>query len=40
MKKILATTALIALTANSAVAGECDTNHKITKGEILATQKA
>lgn len=40
MKKLLATTALIALASTSAFAGECGTHHKITKDEILAEQKA
>ena len=40
MKKLLATTALIALISTSAFAGECGMHHKITKGEILAAQKA
>ena len=40
MNKLLITTAIIALTATSAIAGECGTHHKITKQEILAAQKA
>jgi hypothetical protein len=40
MKNILITTALVALTATSAFAGECGTSHSITKAEILAAQKA
>lgn len=40
MNTLLATTALIALTATSAFAGECGTHHKITKDEIIAAQKA
>ncbi len=40
MNKLLATTTLIAMTATSAFAGECDTHHKITKDEIFAAQKA
>ncbi len=38
--KLIITTALIALTATSTFAGECGTQHKITKDEIVAAQKA
>ena len=40
MKKLLITTAFIAMTATSAFAGECGNHHKITKEEILSAQKA
>ncbi|MFZ4125335.1 MAG: hypothetical protein ACOYJ2_04615 [Rickettsiales bacterium] len=40
MKKLLITTALIALTTTNAIAAECGTHHKITQDEILAVQKA
>lgn len=40
MNKLLATTALIALPATSAFAGECGTHNKITNDEIIAAQKS
>jgi hypothetical protein len=40
MKSLLATSALIALTATNALAGTCGTDHRITKDEILAAQHA
>lgn len=40
MKKLLTSSALIALMASSAYAGECGTHHKIMPQEILAAQKA
>lgn len=40
MRKLLITTSIIALTATSAFAGECGTNPRITKDEILAAQEA
>lgn len=39
MKRII-TAAIIAMTATSALAGECTAPHKITQQEILAAQKA